>query len=277
MTPVKKNLYLYGLSFVALLSALSCSWTPHNRAPSSAERQNTLNKSLGPKTTRILIWNTYKGKRDQFSVDASELIAAHDVILFQEVVFNNFFKDLMHDQGRLDVEKSMSWGDNGVANAAITTSVETLPIQTKVREFGIFTRKASLFTTYKIKTPQGEEKELLVLNVHMINFRTSWGFEKNLEQYRQKLQEHEGPILAAGDFNTWSQTRHDMVVEFFREFGLQEVEFDWDGFRNPRQKSLFGILDRAFTRGLDIHWALVYEDIQSSDHSPFALGLTARP
>lgn len=266
-----KRISFHYLPLMALLGLFGCSSTPPERAPSS------LNKSLGPETTSILIWNTFKGKRDDFEKDARKLIASYDIILFQEVIMGDFYRELMRDDGRLSLEESLSWGQNGVANAASTPSVDTLPIRTKVREFGIFTPKASLFTTYKIKTPQGDEKELLVLNVHMINFRTSWGFEKNLEQYRQKLQEHEGPILAAGDFNTWSRTRRNMVVDFFREFGLEEVQFDWNGLQDPRKKAIFGVLDRAFTRGLDIDWAFVYEDIDSSDHDPFALGVSAHP
>lgn len=277
MTVLSKKTYFFFAVFFILLGPLGCSWAPVQRGPSSTQHHTSFNKSLGPEVTTILIWNTYKGKRSQFENDARQLVAAHDIILFQEVVFNHLYRTLMKDQGRLSLEESVSWGANGVASAASSTSLDTLPVKTKVREFGIFTPKASLFTTYKIQTSQGDEKELLVLNVHMINFRTSWGFEKNLEQYRQKLRAHDGPVLAAGDFNTWSQVRHDLVLEFFREFGLKEVPFDRNGLEDPREKNLFGVLDRAFTRGLDIHWSLVHEDIKSSDHRPFALGITAQP
>jgi endonuclease/exonuclease/phosphatase (EEP) superfamily protein YafD len=183
----------------------------------------------------------------------------------------------MSDEERLTIEESRSWGENGVATSSKAQSIASHPIRTVVREFGIFTRKASLFTTYKIQTPQGATKNLLVLNVHMINFRTNWGFRKNLKQYRQKIRSHTGPILAAGDFNTWSSSRHQMAVDFFREFGLEEIQFDWGLFHDPSQKSLFGVLDRAFVRGLNIHWSVIYDDIKSSAHEPFALGITAKP
>lgn len=268
------NKAIYFLSLALLMACTSAPvWSSLKRKPNSMVGPET----LGPETTSILIWNTFKGQRPDFENDAKEIIDAHDIILFQEVVFNDFYQELLEDSARLTIERSISWGKHGVATSSITPSHQTLPIRTKVREFGIFTRKASLFTTYKIQTPTGESRNLLVLNVHMINFRTSWGFQKNLELYRDKLQKHQGPILAAGDFNTWSDSRRKIVLEFFREFGLREVQFDWDNYRSPPPKSIFGVLDRAFVRGLDVHWARVYEDIRSSDHQPFALGVSTTP
>jgi endonuclease/exonuclease/phosphatase (EEP) superfamily protein YafD len=274
MTIAGYNSYFLYLALISIIGLTGRSSSALQRAPSSSVNPN---KSLGAEVTSVLVWNTYKAKEDKFEHDARDLIHHHDLVLFQEVVFNNFFRQLMSDQERLIIKESRSWGKNGVATSSEAQSIATHPIRTTVREFGVFTRKASLFTTYKIKTPEGSIKDLLVLNVHMINFRTNWGFRKNLEQYREKIENHKGPILAAGDFNTWSNSRHRMTIEFFREFGLEEIQFDWGDFHDSSEKSLFGVLDRAFVRGLNIHWSMVYDDIDSSDHEPFALGITASP
>ena len=83
------------------------------------------------------------------------------------------------------------------------------------------TPKVSLITEFPL--PNG--KSLLTVNVHLLNFER-WGDMKisdQLEDLRSLLTNHHGPIIVAGDFNTWNEKRLRLVEGLARDLKLTEV------------------------------------------------------
>ena len=113
------------------------------------------------------------------------------------------------------------------------------------------------------------EQSLLVINTHMINFVSFEKFRAHLDQAFQALDHHSGPILLAGDFNTWNKKRMQYFDELAMASSLKEVKM----MRQPRLNHLLRHLDHIYCRGLGVVDVHVHIDIHSSDHYPISLSL----
>ena len=97
---------------------------------------------------------------------------------------------------------------------------------------------------------------------------------------------HEGPIIMAGDFNTWNQKRLDLVKEITRDVKLKEVTDFPQGRTTGDTKSewwnkALGVdsdlpLDRVFFNGFDPTAARIL-NYDSSDHWPIQVKLELHP
>ena len=112
--------------------------------------------------------------------------------------------------------------------------------------------------------PLANGQALLVVNVHLINF------EINLDAYHQQLSRlmslvnrHHGPIVLAGDFNSWNGYRLALIRELAKQYDLQEVNFSED----HRLRFLDYPLDHVFLRGLSVTSATT-RPTEASDHAP---------
>ena len=123
------------------------------------------------------------------------------------------------------------------------------------------TPKSILVSTYPIA---GSHQTLLVANVHGINFTLS------LESYRLQfkalhkvLQKHQGPIILAGDFNSWRDERQAILDELSQALSLQQV-----AYKSHRRVTVLGNpIDHVYYRGLEIIEASS-PSVTSSDHNP---------
>lgn len=129
------------------------------------------------------------------------------------------------------------------------------------------TKKMLLATEYPLAFGQS----LLVVNSHLINFVSFDKYKAHLGQVFQALQHHSGPVILAGDFNTWNTRRLKYFNDLAISYALREVQMS----RQPRLNHLMQHLDHVYCRGLEINEAHVHTDIQSSDHYPISLSLTA--
>ena len=105
--------------------------------------------------------------------------------------------------------------------------------------------------------------------MHAVNFAVG------LEEFRAQIHaigavlgNHRGPIVVAGDLNTWSECRQALVEDFMAGYGLQPVEFAPD-----LRTTAFGrALDHIYVRGLAPADARVVP-VSSSDHNPLLVRL----
>ena len=77
------------------------------------------------------------------------------------------------------------------------------------------------------------------------------------------MKHHQGPVVLAGDFNTWSDERMVVVNDLAQRLSLESLDYT-----NHNRTSVFGnALDHVFYRGLEP----VEHDtwiVTSSDHNP---------
>jgi endonuclease/exonuclease/phosphatase (EEP) superfamily protein YafD len=133
--------------------------------------------------------------------------------------------------------------------------------------------KIGLAVTYPLA---GLQARLLVVNIHMVNFTiTTQAMQHQLEALQDIIRNHQGPVVVAGDFNTWNSKRETLVLQKMADLGLQAVTFAPDN----RVEFFNRKVDNVFYRGLQVKKSLSHQ-VSSSDHNPlevhFALAQAAR-
>ncbi|MGB5325774.1 MAG: endonuclease/exonuclease/phosphatase family protein, partial [Pseudomonadales bacterium] len=110
---------------------------------------------------------------------------------------------------------------------------------------------------------QNSSETLLVANVHAINFTFGTrAFERQVSDIVKLMRGHTGPMVIAGDFNTWSKRRQRVLDTVLAELGVLPVQYDVE-----RVKRAFGNqLDHVYYRGLALRHAEA-RPTDTSDHS----------
>jgi endonuclease/exonuclease/phosphatase (EEP) superfamily protein YafD len=157
---------------------------------------------------------------------------------------------------------------------------QLIPLPTRHREFFITAPKLSLATKY----PLADGRNLLLINVHILAFERwrSKAVSEQLQGLKAVMLAHEGPIILAGDFNTWNRQRLAMLEQLASELGLTEVVGFPDGRRTGGTgyrwaDKMYGIswglpLDRIYYRGFSAYSAEVLP-YDSSDHAALLVRL----
>lgn len=219
------------------------------------------------KHIRVLVWNILKAKRANWISDFKQLAFDKELVLLQEAVLNAPSDHLFAEDTSLQWVMARSFKHR---KSEIETGIKTGCIATtSYREFYVSehtepllqTRKLLLCTQYPIA---GSDKTLLVINMHAINFVANKKYFDHLDQLGAALAEHEGPILLAGDFNTWSNARLESFQSVAFSANLSEAVMQ----RQGRLATLNRHLDHVFYRGLSLRKIDSLEHIRSSDHAP---------
>jgi endonuclease/exonuclease/phosphatase (EEP) superfamily protein YafD len=219
-------------------------------------------KGLDPQAIRLVTWNVHKQADPGWQRDLRTLSSGNDIVLLQEIVLDSPLRDLIADEGLRWVMASsflMSDLDYGVLTAARVQPVATCT--ERVVEPLLRIPKSAIISWFALR---GQPETLAVVNVHAINFSLSLGaYRAQFRAIGETLAGHEGPVILAGDLNTWTAARAQAVREVAKRLGLTEVRFAAD-----RRSVFFGHeLDHIYTRGL----ALVASSamlVRSSDHNP---------
>ena len=238
-------------------------------------------------TFTLVTWNVQKGRQSALTSELQELVAdlEPDLLFLQEAR-----ADLL-ESGPMGACFAESWKypwPNGTVYGVMTASRKepagVRRIQTRGREFGVTAPKVSLATTYCL--PNG--RMLLTVNVHLLNFelRSLHMLEDQVDDIKRVIREHDGPVVLAGDFNTWNDRREALTMTMAEELGLSEVSCFPEGRKTGDQNhdglnAFFNIndgiaLDRVFFRGLVPGYAKIL-DYDASDHLPLAVSFEVAP
>jgi len=228
-------------------------------------------KQMGP-NIEVLLWNVFKCKKKGWEEDFKTLMCDKDLILIQEAILNspfdiNFKKSLKHQWIMARSFRNVKTNiETGVKTGSTVAAKKHLFSASKYSEPISQTKKMLLATFYPLDTLG---QTLLVVNSHIINFVSFDKFRSHLDQVFQTLKHHNGPILLAGDFNTWNRKRLTYFNKLAMVFSLDEVEL----IRQPRLNHLYQHLDHIYCRGIEVVEAHVHNDVHSSDHYPISLSL----
>lgn len=181
-------------------------------------------ESFVPEAFSLLCWNVHKINSKDLSLKSyfESLEDAYDFLLLQEANFSddsaftlpNFAFDAA---ANLEVKKTFY----GVLTAAKVESRKAEAFLSEGRESLFGPHKSLLLSSYLF----ADQSELLVLNVHAINFRESKSHQRELERFLTLIAHHEGPLIVSGDFNTWSKTRMQNLERLITDLGLKSVPF----------------------------------------------------
>lgn len=212
----------------------------------------------------ILCWNVQKrnlgGRFQHFFAQLLEN-SAIDLLAFQEVKLNL-------SAPRMIEGFFFSCAPNirlfrhayGVLNGARIHEKETFALLSSHREGMIRTRKSAICSSYSLSNGD----TILMLNLHAINFRETSVYCKEIERIFESVRHHRGPMIVAGDFNSWNKERMGFVMRKAEEMGLQQAEPECSHlikcFREHR-------LDHIFFRGLRLSQSRVVDVGKLSDHN----------
>jgi endonuclease/exonuclease/phosphatase (EEP) superfamily protein YafD len=217
---------------------------------------------LNPERISVLNWNVYKGKRENWARDFRRYTSRHDVVTIQEAHLDEELTSMLdkeHQYWTLNTAFHYRDKATGVMTASRIKPLHSCGQHTA--EPLIRVPKTSLVSFYPI---EGMSESLLVANIHGINFTLGVDvYTSQLEKLYEIMRLHDGPVILAGDFNTWSEGRMRVVEEITDRLQLESLDYT-----NHNRTSVFGnALDHVFFRGLDP----VEHDtwhVTSSDHNP---------
>ncbi len=273
-TSIKRNVKLrlspFAMVTLALVAACSLIDVPptaiettarESAAPSdgacvTAEKNGYLNLER----LRVANWNVYKGKRDGWHAEITDINHVDTLFLMQEAPHHEALHTSLGEQQ--DWRFAPGYHTGEVQTGVLTSAgvAPTLLCQLQHREPWLGTPKASLITRYPI-ADSGEA--LIVANIHAINFTLGTrAFARQISDVTAILREHEGPLILAGDFNTWNKRRLRIIHRQVSALGLQAV-----GFESKHVKRFLGYpLDHIFYRDLKLRQKSV-RSVDSSDHN----------
>lgn len=223
-------------------------------------------RALGP-VLRVLVWNILKARRRDFSDDFRALIADRDLVLLQEAVTNAPSDAMFAGSRRHEWLMARSFRDprsgieHGVKTGSVAPALDWRLYRSRHAEPLTQTQKLILATRYPL---QGSEATLLVANMHAINFVSMKKYVDQLGQLVAALDAHDGPVLLAGDFNTWNPRRRASFFDVANDARLIEAPLE----RKSRLAHLNMHLDHVFYRGLVLRAAASLAHVASSDHAP---------
>jgi endonuclease/exonuclease/phosphatase (EEP) superfamily protein YafD len=218
--------------------------------------------ALDPDAIRVFTWNIHKQADAGWPRDLQALSRRADLLLLQEAVLDPTLRDLIDRQG-LDwiMASSFTYAgrDVGVVTAARVPPAATCT--TRALEPLLRIPKSAVVSWFALR---GRLERLAVANVHAINFSVSLpAYRAQLDALADALRAHAGPLILAGDFNTWTQGREDALREVAGRLGLTEVSMPTD-----RRTRFFGHqVDRIYVRGL-VTTSASAVPVTSSDHNP---------
>jgi len=227
-----------------------CYRNPHN---GPIDQQGTLT---------AVVWNIYKQNRSNWSAELNRLSQQAQLVLLQEASLDDDFVTWL---------KGHQWASSHVsAFRAFETSAGVLNLARQLpttacahtqKEPWLRLPKSALYATYALSNGQS----LAVINVHAINFTIGTvEFRAQIDALRNAVKKHHGPMIIAGDFNTWSEERMAALSELMKTLAMKEVTFSPDS----RTQFITGlVLDHIYYRDLSLIAAEAPET-DASDHNP---------
>ena len=270
------------LLFIFLsVSIAACGYMPVN-APFTLSGGKYDKQIAGNDSIRILNWNIHKEGNTREWEKAIARIArdkSPDIVLLQEVRLDANVENFISENLNYGWEFSPNvyQGHYGAYSGVLTAS----HIQPKIVASAL-SSKTELFSKIKktillTKHPVGSaSSELLVINIHAINFNLGLdGYKDQMRYITAAIMDHDGPVIVAGDFNTWRKARYDLLNKLARDMKLEKVDFGSDA---DHIAAVFGnTLDHIFISRKNLEVVKGSQDviagIKSSDHSPLFVEL----
>jgi endonuclease/exonuclease/phosphatase (EEP) superfamily protein YafD len=217
---------------------------------------------IDPSSFAVLSWNSHRGGHQDWNRDLVDLGGEADIILLQEAALKPALDtqlDIAANQWLMATAFQLDDREIGVMSAARVAPRSYCVAREPEPLFKI--PKIGLAAAYPLA---GLEMSLLVVNIHIVNYTINVdAVQRQIGALEQIVRAHRGPVIVAGDFNTWSDEREALVKRKMAELGMTSVHFEPDhrvSFFNHK-------VDGIFYRGLEVTKSVSHQ-VNSSDHNP---------
>lgn len=216
---------------------------------------------------RLLNWNVQKKRDLGWRSDFDRLTGNSDLVLMQEASLGGL-TDSNFANGR-----HWSFAPGHRTHDSITGVLTLSRHEPLARctftsiEPWLRTPKSTSITAFAL---EGSDETLVVVNLHAVNFSLGLSdYRHQFDRIERLLQEHEGPVILAGDFNTWHKRRMRVVDSLAESLDLRPVTFDDD----TRMRFFGNALDHIYVRRLQLVNAET-ATVRTSDHNPLVAVLS---
>jgi len=251
--------------------------TPFTLSADRYDKTAAVNDSI-----RLLNWNIHKeGNTHEWEKAIARIVKAKapDFLVLQEVRLEanvgSFISENLHYGWKFSPNVYQGYYDaySGVLTAShIKPKTVTSALSEKTELFSEI-KKILQCAKFTVGSPSSE---LLVINIHAINFNIRLdGFKEQMRCIAAAIMEHDGPVIVAGDFNTWRGDRLELLAKLAAKMRLEKVDFGADA---DHIAAMFGnTLDHIYisrdTLEVIDGTQEVIADIKPSDHSPLFVEL----
>ncbi|MFC1507907.1 endonuclease/exonuclease/phosphatase family protein [Pseudomonadota bacterium] len=209
----------------------------------------------------VSVWNIYKQQRENWHQAMELFTADSELVLLQEASLNSSLKDYLDaSQWQVTMANAFKFLNTsaGVMNLSSVEAIETCAYL--AMEPWLRLPKSALLARFSLSNGQ----ILAVVNLHGVNFALGLDeYKDQMDRLAEVLSKHQGPVILAGDFNSWRQGRIDVVREFAEGLRLKAVVLSID----QRSTVLGKPLDHLYYRGLRLMKAEAPKT-EASDHNP---------
>jgi len=232
---------------------------------------------------RVVSWNIHKALDPGLADELGRLVEerAPHVLALQEARPDLPLPAGFAGHHAASFRRGLVGPEEGVMTVARGAVRKAHRVRSSERELRLLTPKAALIS----QLPLSDGRELCLVNVHGLNFDpTGRQLSRQLDDLRDRVAHLSGPVIVAGDFNTWNDRRMGAVQDLAHALDLVEVAPDFPGGtkgRMPvrRARETLGLdprlhLDRLFVRGLVPVHAAWLEPYRCSDHVPLIAHLS---
>lgn len=223
-----------------------------------------------PREFGVTVWNLYKGQRKNWRKGMDSYAKGQDLVLLQESATRPDMLDWLR-AGDFQWQQLQAFTQGGVSFGVMTVAKTPQAFVCGVRSPEPLLRipKSGLVSLYPL---QGDPDGVMVINIHAVNFELGMAtFREQLNDLTALVRRHQGPVILAGDFNTWSDKRQFWLNKLVDELGLQEAVPVPD-----LRRTAFGRpLDHLYYRNLDLV-EVSSPATDSSDHNPIIARFAAQ-
>lgn len=210
----------------------------------------------------LLVWNIYKQNRSNWRTSLSQYAGGKQLVLLQEASMTSELREWIKDKRWFgsQVEAFKAFDTTaGVLNLSLGSPSKACAY-TELEPW-LRLPKSALYALY----PLSNGEQLAVVNIHAVNFTYGTDeYHRQLKVLVDELSQHQGPVIVAGDFNSWSEQRLKVMSQSLSSVGLKEVSYR----RDNRTQFITGLaLDHVFYRGLSLEKAEAPIS-DASDHNP---------
>ena len=219
-------------------------------------------RGFNPEGFNLLSWNIQKGKAEGWESDLVRFSEHADILAIQEAYLTKELRNFLNRRPYYwHLVTAFEYRDLKAGVLTATTIEPDFLCPLRAEEPFIRFPKTVLITRYPLTNTR---HFLMIANIHMINFALHISvFNDQALQVEEILVNHQGPLILAGDFNTWSAERLTIIEEMADRLNLAPVDFKTD-----LTIKVFDLtVDRIYYRGLTLVAARVVE-VTSSDHNP---------
>lgn len=201
----------------------------------------------------LAVYNIFKCQLPFSRQYLGKLEEEHDFVLLQEWVSSIAHKESSFLISNATFTLPLKRRETGTATISKHPPVAHTLAFSLGRELGFLTRKSLIISTHDVKG-----RRITLFNCHALNFVPTGVWKKTMKVWLARLPE-KGPVILAGDFNTWAPARYAYLHDELQKKGFSYANYE---------DNIIMRLDHVWYRDVHNVSCSAHTGVHTSDHYP---------